>query len=376
MRQAERLASLGMISATIAHEINNPLAYILLNLQAIRRWLGSLVETEPHETISRTLELIDQSLEGTDRVREIVRNLRAFSRADDSENTLVDVRAVIDSVLPMAEHAIVGRATVVKRYGDVPPVRANAARLGQVFLNLLVNAAQAISEPDESREIRIATFAEATDKVVITVSDDGEGIPPSVRENVFDPFFTTKGPGIGTGLGLSLCLGIVQALGGDINVESELGTGSTFRVTLPAAPATAEGELVQPESFLVPKSKILIVDDEPRIATRLADLLKAHDVAIVTTGKEAIARLGQESFDVVFCDLMMPDVKGTDVFDVVTRDRPALRDRFVFMTAGAFTPAARDLLDRATTLRLDKPFTEKQVQHVLALVFDAAQPKS
>lgn len=370
MRQAERLASLGMLSAAIAHEINNPLAYILLNLQATRRWLGQALAAESIAALSNALELIDQSLEGVERVRVIVRDLRAFAHADDSENALVDVRSVIESILPIAEHEIRDRATLVKAFGEVPIVRANAARLGQVFLNLLVNAAHAIPPGEEGHEIRISVSAESAQKVIVAVEDTGEGMPPSVRDRVFEPFFTTKAAGIGTGLGLALCQGIVQALGGDIAVDSRVGAGSTFRVSLPVA-VPGPRETIQPAAVVVPRSKILVVDDEPRIANRLAELLRDHEVVVATTGTEAIERLARESFDAVFCDLMMPDVKGTDVFEAATRDRPALRGRFVFMTAGAFTPGARELLDRVSTVRLDKPFTETQVQHVLSLVVTA-----
>jgi PAS domain S-box-containing protein len=373
IRQAERLASLGTLSAAIAHEINNPLAYILLNLHAIRRWLGELAPGDHSPVVQKALELIEQSLEGAERVRVIVRDLRGFARADDSENTNLDVREVIDSVIGMADHEIRQRATLVRHFDDVPLVRASEPRLGQVFLNLIVNAAHAIPEGQPGHEIHVATFTSGSD-VVVTVRDTGEGMTPEIRERVFEPFFTSKGPAVGTGLGLSLCLGIVQALGGNIGVESTVGEGSTFRVTLPAAPERSTPESKTAVSLAVPRSKILIVDDEPRIATRLAELLEEHDLTVVTNGRDAVARLREDRFDVVFCDLMMPDLKGTDVFEMAVAEEPRLQDRFIFMTAGAFAPSARALLDRVSTPRLDKPFNEVQVRNVLALVLAGPRP--
>jgi PAS domain S-box-containing protein len=372
MRQAERLASLGMLSAAIAHEINNPLAYILLNLQATRRWLGKVAgEADAVAGAASTLDLIDQSLEGAERVRTIIRDLCAFSHADDTAATLLDVRSVVDSVIPMVEHRIPKGAKLVRRYDEVALVRANAARLGQVFLNLLVNAAQAIPEGEVGHEICVSASSDEVKGVIVTVRDTGVGIAASVRDRIFDPFFTSKPPDVGTGLGLALCLGIVHALGGDIGVESELGRGSAFRVTLPVASGPLEPARKEPELAVVRRSKILVVDDEPRIASRLAELLQDHDVAIATSGADAIARLADGSFDAVFCDLMMANVKGTDVFEAVVRDQPRLQERFIFMTAGAFTPGARDLLDRVPNPRLDKPFTEAQVRHALSLVLSA-----
>lgn len=378
IRQAEHLASLGTLAATLAHEINNPLTYILLNLQVIRRSLARLSDDHGSSLAADALRLADETLEGADRVRVIVRDLRAFARPDDDTKTLVDVRAVLESVIPIAAHELRSRAAVVRAYDGErgePMVVANDAVLGQVFLNLLVNAAQAI--PDDARqdhEVRIGVrTAEAADgsrrEVVVTIRDTGEGMSRAVRERIFEPFFTTKAAGAGSGLGLSLCVRNVHALGGEIAVESDIGHGSTFTVRLPLAPppAAAEPDVARPAAPL-PRLKILVVDDEPRIAERLAEILGAHDVAIVSSGRDALARLRDERFDAIFCDLMMPEMKGTDVFEQACRQQPDLAPRFVFMTAGAFTPRARALLDRGSNPRLDKPFTAAEVQKVLSLV--------
>jgi signal transduction histidine kinase len=180
--------------------------------------------------------MLREAREGAERVRHIVRDLKVFSRGDTEERTAVDPRRVMDSCANMARGEIRHRARLVKRYAETPRVSANEARLGQVLLNLLVNATHAIPEgaPDEN-EIRVATGVDAEGRVMMEVEDTGSGIPDDVKAHIFEPFFTTKTGGAGTGLGLSICQSIVTALGGEITVESEVGRGTTFRVFLPPA---------------------------------------------------------------------------------------------------------------------------------------------
>jgi PAS domain S-box-containing protein len=365
IRQADRLVSLGLLAAGVAHELNNPLAYVLLNLAQVRRWLKESLVNPSANRLQSALELIEQSLEGTERMRLILGDLRAFSRQDDRPSSHLDVCAVLDAVIPMTEHLIRGRATLVRDYAPVPLVRANEGRLGQVFVNLLANAAQAIPEGSErAHEVRITVRADGASNVVIQVSDTGTGMSRAVLERAFEPFFTTKPADSGTGLGLSVCLGIVQGLGGTLTAESDVGRGSTFTVTLPTSEPTTVSAPVPRSS----RARVLVVDDEPIIARRLADILVEHDVVVVTSGREAITRLREERFDVVFCDLMMSDVTGMQVFEDLTGRDPTLASRFIFMTAGAYTPSARAFLDRVPNPRLDKPFYEDQVRRLLELV--------
>ncbi|MEO6420191.1 MAG: ATP-binding protein, partial [Polyangiaceae bacterium] len=253
---ADRLASLGLLAAGVAHEINNPLAYVLGNSETIgrsipkvTRELSALDGEDDPERVSAHLASAAQmlekaavmqktALEGCLQMRLIVGDLKTFSRADEDALGLVDVRWSLDAATNIARSEIEKRARLVTRYGDVPLVRANESRLGQVFLNLLVNAAQAIPDGDPaSNEVRIATMVDALGKVVIEISDTGPGIAAHEVARVFDPFFTTKPAGVGTGLGLSICHGIVAGLGGAIEIASSPGQGATFRVTLPAHPS-------------------------------------------------------------------------------------------------------------------------------------------
>jgi signal transduction histidine kinase len=186
------------------------------------------------------LEALGESRAGCQRIRDIVLDLKTFSRGDEESRGPVNLHTVLDSCANIARGEIRHRAQLVKDYGELPPVHANESRLGQIFLNLIVNAAQAIPEADvKSHEIRITTTHEG-EWVVVAVKDSGIGIPPENRARLFDPFFTTKPIGVGTGLGLSICHGIVLGMGGRIEVESEVGQGTTFRVFLPVRAAEAE----------------------------------------------------------------------------------------------------------------------------------------
>jgi PAS domain S-box-containing protein len=235
---ADRMASLGTLAAGVAHEINNPLAYMIANLDFARKELRSRGAAA---RIDALLSALDEAAEGGARVRHIVGGLKTFSRADDGALGPVEVDRVIQLVLRMAQRQIQSKARLALDLGPVPQVHANEAQLGQVILNLLVNAAQALPEGrDAENEIRIATALEPPGRVRIDVSDTGPGIAPELRSRIFDPFFTTKPIGEGTGLGLAICHGIVSSFRGEIRVESEVGKGACFRVLLPVWPAQAD----------------------------------------------------------------------------------------------------------------------------------------
>jgi PAS domain S-box-containing protein len=253
---ADRMASVGTLAAGVAHEINNPLSYILSNLKFLSGELGELEAKHP-ERLEEARKVTNEALEGAERVRRIVLDLHTFASPDDKPGP-VDVHRVLDLAINIASNQIRVRARMVKDYGQVPLVQGDESRLGQVAINLLVNAAQAIPEghPDEN-EIRIVTRVDSAGRTLIEVRDTGCGIPPEIRSHVFEPFFTTKPVGTGTGLGLSICHGIVTALGGEITLESDLGKGSVFRVALPpalppAAPgATGGGSNGEPQALPV-----------------------------------------------------------------------------------------------------------------------------
>jgi signal transduction histidine kinase len=234
--QVERLASVGLLAAGVAHEINNPLAYVLLNLERVRAGLGLLGGSHHTALLAELATAIEMSIEGASRVRTIVGDLKRFSHPDDNLQLPADVHRSIDFAIAMAEPAVQSRAKLTRDYGALPAVCASEARLSQIFLNLIINAAHALPEAGRGRgEIRVVTRTAPNGEALIEVHDTGLGISGSALRQVFEPFYTTKPPGTGTGLGLAICQDIARTLGGRIEVESTEGRGSVFRVALPAS---------------------------------------------------------------------------------------------------------------------------------------------
>jgi PAS domain S-box-containing protein len=369
---ADRMASVGTLAAGVAHEINNPLAYVVANLRFVAEQLAELRGELPPERAGEIASAIADAQEGAERVRVIVRDLRTFSRGDEERQGPVDVQRALDSAIAMAWNEIRHRARLVKDYVPVPLVNGNEARLGQVFLNLLLNAAHAIPEgAAEHNEIRVATDVDAIGRVSVEVRDTGCGIPEEHRDRLFDPFFTTRRVGEGTGLGLSICHGIVHQLGGEIDVHSEVGKGSSFRVLLPvgwSAPVEWPGRPPSAPAGTL-RARVLVVDDEQLVLSSVRRLLASeHDVETVAEPRLALGRLlAGERFDVVLCDLMMPELTGMDLHAELARAAPEQAARIVFLTGGAFTPRARTFLDQVPNQRIEKPFDGENLR---ALVRD------
>ena len=377
LEKADRLAALGTLAAGVAHEVNNPLAYLLLNLEWVARQLP--VAARNPQRLEQLSGILSEARQGAERVAQIVRDLRAFSRVDGETRGPVDLRQVVTNALKICAHELQRRARVVTAFEDVPMIWANEARLEQVLLNLLLNAGQAMPENTfETNEIRVVVRRSGASQVVMTVSDTGAGIPPEMLRRIFDPFFTTKPVGQGTGLGLSICHSIVASLGGEITVESAPSEGTTFRVVLPVRVPAAHDAPASVSPSSAPRSalrgSVLVVDDEPQIAHTLKDLLSGdHDVVAVASGKAALDVIrGGTSFDVIFCDLMMPEMTGIELFEKLRAERRGLEDRVVFMTGGAFTPLLAEFLTNIKNPRLEKPFA---VSAIKKLVRDAARAR-
>lgn len=359
----DRMVSAGKLAAGVAHELNNPLSYVMTNVELMRRRLEGVALPESDAlTLHKAL---DDIADGGERMRHIMNDLRTFARPEEQRHTDVDIARIMDASIRLVSNEIRHRAQLVIDYAsDVPRVTANESRLGQVFINLLVNAAHAIPESPERRGIiRVSTRTNAEGCAVAVVQDDGVGIGPGALRRIFEPFFTTKQVGKGTGLGLAVSQNIVSSLGGRIEVESELGRGSTFRVILPAStePSAPPPPGPSPEPA---GGRILVIDDEPRLRASLKMLLDSHgfDVTTAASGSEGLAlALGPAHFDVILCDLMMPGITGMDVHAELVQKRPELARRTVFLTGGAFTPRASDFLEEVRNPRLDKPFELAQL---------------
>ncbi len=375
--EADRLAALGVLSAGIAHEINNPLAYLLLNLEYLSRELPNLAR-DPNQLDALMLRVRD-ACHGAERVASIVRDLRTFARADDGLRGPVDVRDALEAALNIAGNEIKQNATLVRDYEPVPPVEANPNRIEQVLLNLLLNAVQSLPPDAKGLEIRASLRASAG-QVAIIIEDTGTGIPDELLGKIFDPFFTTKPAGVGTGLGLPICRSIVRGLGGEITVRSTPGQGSQFTVTLPASSGQVPEKLDRPRPASVPppkRGKILIVDDEVSVARTLRALLEnEHDLSLAENGAEALAAISAASkrgFDVIMCDLMMPGMSGMELYERIRREYPGLEQRMVFMTGGVSMERARQFLATCLNLTFEKPFDFDRLRRTLRRLVELAQ---
>jgi CheY-like chemotaxis protein/two-component sensor histidine kinase len=357
----------------VAHEINNPLAIAVANVDLVCETLTKVETRTRRGRASSTLEALDEPLrdarEALQRIRDIVRDVKLFSRPEVAATDRVDVRRIVDSSARMARNEIRHRARLVKNYEDVPLVLANESRLGQVILNLLINAAQAMDEGHVDRnEIRVSTGLAENGRVVVEVADTGCGIPREYLTRIFDPFFTTKPVGVGTGLGLAICRGIVTDLGGRMSVESEVGKGTVFRLELPAAPSSsAVVPVAKAVARASTRARVLLVDDDVALSRALGRRLATqHDVTVLSSGQEAIELvLSGERFDALILDVMMPRVGGVEVYQRLREEVPGQADRTIFVTGGAFSASARDLLEGLGNPKLEKPI---DLPTLLALV--------
>ncbi|HJL19781.1 MAG TPA: ATP-binding protein [Sandaracinaceae bacterium LLY-WYZ-13_1] len=385
MAQADRLATVGTLAASVAHEVNNPLTYLIHYVARLQRRLGEIVDTverldapEAREVVDELRALEDGAVaaeDGVSRVRDIVRDLKTFSRVEDGPTVPIDLNQSLRSAIQMASHQVRGRARLRVELGALPAVRAHDGRLCQVFLNLVLNAGQAIEQGSavEEPEIRVQSWFDGVD-VRVAVSDTGCGIDGHHLSRLFEPFFSTKPGRLGSGLGLWISREIVHELGGHIEVESAPDQGSTFTVVIPAGVGVAAESMSSapppPRTLpprLSPGRRVLVVDDEPALRELLAEAL-AERAQVVTASNGADARElleHDDRFDAILCDLMMPGMNGVELYRWVSDSRPALTERIVFMSGAAYTPETRALLGRLPNTRLDKPFRVRDVERVL-----------
>jgi signal transduction histidine kinase/CheY-like chemotaxis protein len=343
---SDRMVAIGTLAGGVAHEINNPLAIISANLLLLAE--------------SADIALVGEAQRAVERIRTIVRGLTVFSRPTDDQRRSVDLARVLDLAISLTAGAIKHRARIELELEPVPWVRADESRLGQVFINLLVNAMEAIPEGNANQHrIGVRAYTDAAGWAIVDVSNTGGGIPSDVQARLFDPFFTTKPVGQGTGLGLSICHGIVRSLGGDITFRSVSGKGTTFSVALPPSETPAS---VTPRGTPIVENaphrgSVLIVDDEVLFASSLRRLLAGeHDVTIASGGREALALIqAGGSFDVILCDLMMPEMTGADLHAALSQVAPEQTARMIFITGGAFSPASQAFLERVTNPCFEKP---------------------
>ena len=376
MRQ---LASVVSLAAGVAHGINNPLTYVLANLDSLREQLRTLAGKLPQATLDELDEVAAEAKTGAERVARIVHSLKVFSRIDEEQRARTELHPILEAACALASNEIRHRARLVKVYRPIPPVEANDARLTLVFFNIFINAVQAIQPGRaDDNQIDVRTWTD-DGRAFIEIRDTGCGIASEDLPRIFDPFFTTRPQEIGTGLGLSMCHGIVTALGGEIAVESTVSVGTTVRVSLPSFSGVAPvAPVVTRVSTGSGRSgKILVVDDDAAICTAIRRTLgRRHQVTTTTSGREAIDRVkGGERYDLILCDLMMPMVTGMEVHAELALAVPEQADRIVFLTGGAFTAQAREFLNRIPNERFEKPFDGGRLRMLAKEMVDDAKPR-
>ena len=375
--QAERLASVGTLAAGVAHEVNNPLSYVIANLGYAQEQVAAAGDSFRTRGAVHECALLDQAMEallearqGAERVRAIVRDLRMYARAEDERKTLLDLGAVAESALGVLRDEISSRARVVRSFRASPPVLAPEGRLGQVFLNLLSNAVQALPEGDPAHgEIRVGVEPVGSGKVLVEVEDNGTGMDPEVAGRAFEPFFTTRG-GKATGLGLPICRAVVASLGGEITLDTAKGRGTRVRVILPTAEAhpvrrdLAGAELGPADSGA---RRVLVVDDDPVVGQAVRRLLGGNEVVLCSESQRALELLSRDrSFDVILCDLFMPVTSGMDFYRTLLAQDPETASRVTFISAGAYTEETSEFLDAVPNRCMEKPFDAARLRALVS----------
>ncbi len=395
----DKLATIGKLSAGIVHEINNPLTWILGNLSILQNYADSLkdyidkVSLACQETeLNKKLEMlhslpnrkiqdvgnklhsvIGSALQGVMRVRDISRGLKGLAYIEQAKLAPVNLHDILEVALSMASFEVQNKARIEKNFSpDMPLFLSNEGKLNQVFLNLLINAAQAIPKGDlKNNSISVTTQVDQQ-RVRIDITDTGTGISPDILPRIFDPFFTTKPAGVGSGLGLSVCHDLVKDLGGEIAVQSTPGKGTTFSIYLPIQQEVAAKKAEPIPAREVQDKRILVVDNEPSLLKLLHLILsKKHEVTTALGGKAAMDVFSKTAtpFDLIISDLNMPDVRGEELYDFVVKQQPDFEKRFIFITGGLDLPAVKDFITKTKSPTLEKPFTPKEVLAVVDRAF-------
>jgi len=371
LASAERLAAVGTLAAGVAHELNNPLAFVLGNVTYALKVLAEVVAQQPSLSplVDNVRAALNDATTGTERAAKIVAELRESVRPNSGELRRVKLADVAALAFRLMASEVATRAHPVLQVPADLFVMADEGRLSQVLVNLLANAVHA-TPPGAiaAHEIAIAAHA-AGDRVVLRVSDSGVGMSAELQKRMFDPFFSTREPGVGMGLGLSLVHGFVTSCGGTIGVHSAVGRGTTFELSLRAAPAEDAPPIVPSAapSHVARRARLLVIDDEPQILRAVERMLRdRHEVHTANGGELGIEQIlaANPPFDFVLCDVTMPRVGGRELHQRLSAERSATLPHIVFMSGGATNPADAEFL--ASVRWIAKPFTEAQLVRAIA----------
>ena len=360
LHQREKLAALGSLLAGVAHELNNPLSVVVAR--------AAILEERDDPA---TREAASKIRAAAERCARIVRTFLAMARQEQPRRVPVVISEVVSAALDITGYALKtsGIEVALDLAEDVPPVLADADQLHQVFMNLIINAQQALQDQSLPRKLSLTSrFDAGANAIRIAVADNGPGIPEAVRKRIFEPYFTTKPLGAGTGVGLAVCLGVVEAHGGTLTVESGDGSGTVFSIVLPAAsPDGSSAEESNPPSARAAQRSALVVDDEVGVREALAEILMSsgHRVVAAASGREALERMSEERFDVILTDIRMPDLDGRALYREIERRWPERAAQVVFVSGDTLTSKLRAFAEESGRPVIEKPFLPSEVRRVV-----------
>ena len=376
LRQSEKLSAMGSLLAGVAHELNNPLAIVLGRA-------GLLEERCDQPGPPRADELRNDARlirEAAERCGRIVRTFLNMARSQPAERSSVALNDMVQAAAEMLQYGYRthGIAFELELDKALPPVMADPGQVGQIVLNLLVNAQQALAGRHGMRRVIVRTGVEPAregrePRVWLRVADNGPGVAEALRARIFDAYFTTKPEGTGTGIGLAVARSMARAHGGDLVLEpdrADAGGGASFRLSLPVSGVADAGSAPTPlpKAVVAQQARVLVVDDEAELADLMREMLEGagYEVATAESGAVALALLGTARFDAIVSDLRMPDIDGAGLWREVVPRHPQLARRMLFVTGDTLSPEAREFLTHARCAALDKPFSKADLLAKLA----------
>ncbi len=369
LRQTEKLAAMATLVAGVAHELNNPLSVVIGQTFLLREAIKG----------SPLVERVERIAQAAERSARIVRNFLALARQYPPERQQVKLNQIVQEAVELLAYPLRVDNVEVKLdlVPDLPALWGDPHQLQQVLVNLITNAHQAMRETSAPHVLTLTTrFDPAFGRVSLEVADTGPGIPSPIRARIFEPFFTTKAPGQGTGLGLSLCRGIIEEHKGTIQVmDTPPGGGTLFRIELPVDPRATRREVLAVEAPPVVSGKtILVVDDEGEVAETLKDMLAndGHQVETATNGVIALSKLRERDYDLILSDLKMPELDGPGLYREIARSYPRFRRRVIFITGDALSLEAREFLANTEAHSVGKPFALDEVRRVILQALQSA----
>lgn len=369
LHQREKLAAMGSLLAGVAHELNNPLSIVV----------GRATMLQEEAADEGTRAVADKIRAAAERCARIVKTFLSMARQRKPEQSVLSLNAVLNDCLEMLAYGLRTAGVTVEKQlaADLPSISGNADQLHQVFLNLIVNAQQAMEAQSGPRRLRIVSCRHEG-KVCVRIIDNGPGISPAIRSRIFDPYFTTKPPGGGTGVGLAVSLGIVESHSGSLTVDCPPEGGAVFQVLLPVqvGDELPDRDVVSRHEPLAPTGpRLLIVDDEPEVGALLVDILRrdAGDIDVAASGQEALQRMAAGEYEAVLTDLRMPGMDGPELYRQVEQRWPHRARRMVFITGDALSPTVQTFLAGTGQPYLEKPFVPAEVRKIVQEIVTAAR---